>query len=86
MKVHLRIDRLIIDGLPLGPGDAARVQAAVEAELARLVAEGGLGPTPISGGALPHADASAPVRVEPGLAPDAVGSRLAAAIHEGIGS
>lgn len=86
MTVHLRIDRLIIDGLPLGPGDAARLQAAVEAELTRLIAEGGLPPALAAGGARARADAPAPLRVDAGLTPEALGTRLAGVIHGGIGS
>jgi hypothetical protein len=45
MKINLHIDRLVLDGLPVTDGDGARVRAAVVAELARLLAGGGLAPS-----------------------------------------
>lgn len=41
MIVRLEIERLVIEGLPLGAHEGPRLQAAVEAELARLIGEGG---------------------------------------------
>jgi hypothetical protein len=38
MNIHLHIERMVLDGLPVSGGEAANVQAAVEAELARLLA------------------------------------------------
>ena len=38
MIVNLQIDRLVLDGLPVGTHEGPRVQAAIEAELARLFA------------------------------------------------
>ncbi|WP_420456550.1 hypothetical protein [Rubrivirga sp.] len=40
MTLHLHIDRLVLDGL--GPLDGDAVAAAIQAEVARLVAEGGV--------------------------------------------
>ncbi|MET0309935.1 MAG: hypothetical protein ABW023_14610 [Sphingomonas sp.] len=37
MIVNLHIDRLVLDGLPVGTHEGPLVQAAVEAELARLL-------------------------------------------------
>jgi hypothetical protein len=52
MNITVNIERLILDGLPSGPGQAARAQAAVEAEMARLIAERGLAGTLQSDAAL----------------------------------
>ena len=38
-SIHLHIDRIILDGLPFTPADAAPIRAALEAELTRLVGE-----------------------------------------------
>ena len=38
--VRLHIERLVVDGLPLTPAQAARMQAALERELARLLVHG----------------------------------------------
>jgi hypothetical protein len=53
MNVRLHIERLVLDGLDLRVGDRAKLQAAVEAELARLLGEGGLAPGLLAGGAVP---------------------------------
>lgn len=40
-NIELRIERVVLDGLPLQSHDRAAVGAAVEAELHRLMTEGG---------------------------------------------
>ena len=52
MNIHVHIERLVLDGLPVAPGRGDLVREAVEAELTRLLAEGGLVPGLTSGGAL----------------------------------
>ncbi len=37
MKVHIAIDRLVLDGVPLGPADRARLLTRVESELTRVL-------------------------------------------------
>jgi hypothetical protein len=44
MNVRLHIERLILEGLPLEAGQEPAIQAAVEAELGRLIAEQGIVP------------------------------------------
>jgi hypothetical protein len=39
MNINLHIERLMLDGLSIGSGEAALVQTAVEAELGRLLAK-----------------------------------------------
>jgi hypothetical protein len=39
--IRLHIERLVVDGLPLTPAQAARLHAALERELARLLVHGG---------------------------------------------
>jgi hypothetical protein len=51
MNVHLHIEHLVLDGLPVEPDGGDLVRAAVEAELTRLLAEGTLGPGLRTGGA-----------------------------------
>ncbi len=38
-SVHLHIERVVLDGLELGPGEAARFEAALIGELARHFAD-----------------------------------------------
>jgi hypothetical protein len=89
MKIHVHIERLILDGLPLGPGGGGRVQAAVEAELTRLLAAGSAAEAGIAqawpaGGALPDVPA-APIQLSPGTRPAEIGGQIAASVYGGIG-
>jgi hypothetical protein len=89
MKIHVHIERLILDGLPLGPGGGVRVQAAVEAELARLLAqgggaEGGVAEAWPTGGAVPGVPATA-IQLEAGARPAEIGGQIARSVYGGIG-
>jgi hypothetical protein len=89
MKIHLHIERLILDGLPLGPGAGARVQAAVEVELARLLTagsntEGSVAQSWPTGGAVPSVPA-APIQVPAGARPAEIGGQIARSLYVGIG-
>lgn len=42
MSIHVHIERLIVDGLDLGPGGAIDLQASVQARLTELLTEHGL--------------------------------------------
>jgi hypothetical protein len=54
----VRIDRIVVDGLPLGPGRERGFRLALEQELARTFAGG----EPLAGGAVPSCRA-APIRL-----------------------
>jgi hypothetical protein len=73
-NVHLHIERLVFDGLPLGSAEVPRLQAALEQELGRLLtsvpAEGW------SGGAIARLDAE-PVHLSPGGSAQAQGRQIA---------
>ena len=84
MNIRVRIERLILEGLPLSGGDAPLVQVAVEAELGRRLAEGGLRPELLAGGALAAVQGDPLRPVEPG-APVALGRGIADAVYGGIG-
>lgn len=85
MSISLHIERLVLEGLALGPGQGRLVGAVVEAELARLVGAGGLAAELRGGVALPSLGAGALV---PGHdeGPEAMGQRIARAIYAGIGA
>jgi len=51
-NINVPIERLVLDGLPVTPGQGPAVQAALEGELARQLWERGMGS--VSGGAVPH--------------------------------
>lgn len=52
MNIEIHIDRLILDGLPLTGQSGPQIQAAVEAELTRLLTEGGLAAELQAGGGM----------------------------------
>jgi hypothetical protein len=83
MKIHVHIERLILDGLPLGPGGGGRVQAAVEAELALLL-DGGLAGEFRGGVALPHVQAD-PIQAA-STNPNHLGQQIARSVYGGIGN
>jgi hypothetical protein len=81
--IHLHIERLILDGLPIERRQAPHVQAAVEAELARLLSTNGLGAQFQSGGAVPSIRAP-----EMQLTSDnstQIGQQIARSVYGGIG-
>lgn len=83
-NIHLQIERLILDGLPIERTQGALVQAAVEAELVRLLTENGLGAELAAGGAVPRVRASA-IQLAAGSSPAEVGAQIAHSVYHGIG-
>jgi hypothetical protein len=83
MRIELRIDRLVLEGIDLPPGQHHLVGAHVQAELARLLRDGGLTSPPGHGGAVAATRAPA-VHLPSGLPPPALGRLLAGAIYQGI--
>jgi hypothetical protein len=81
-NVELHIGELVLRGLPYGQRD--RVAAAVEAELKRLLEEGGLPPALVGGGTLPEVRVDG-LRLETGVRPDAVGQQIAGSIYSSLG-
>lgn len=84
MNIKLRIERLVLDGLNVGPGQGALIRQAVADELSRLLSEGGLAPGLQSGGARPD------IRpVSMGLNGDEnplrLGQQIARSVFSGIG-
>lgn len=76
--LELHIERLVLDGLPLGPSERAGLQEAVIQELTRLL--GGLEMGDLQAGQL-H---SLQVR-ERGGASEPLGVRIAAGVMQGLG-
>jgi len=83
MNINLHIERLVLNGLAIGSGEAALVQTAVEAELGRLLAIRGLKMSLQSVGAWP----SVPVSVIQltSSRPAQLGQQIAQAVYGGIG-
>lgn len=84
MNIRVHIERLILDGLNVGAGDAPRVQAAVETELARMVTTDGLAPALLSGAALAEVTAGN-VTLPRGRNATVLGEQIAQSVYQGIG-
>jgi len=84
MNIRLHIERLVLDGLPVTNAEAPRVKAAMEAELRRLLTEGGVSSELAAGGAL--ASVNAPQTHSPrGASPMQLGAQIAQSVYAGIG-
>jgi hypothetical protein len=84
MNINIHIERLILDGLPIAHNQGPLVQAAVEAELAQLLAADGLGPSLQAGGALYRIPAGS-IQLASDGNPNTLGQQIARAVYGGIG-
>lgn len=84
MNVNLNIERLVLEGFSLRPGEQLLVRAAAERELSRLLTEGGISPQLLAGGAVPRLSAG-DMRLTGGESPKQVGTQIARALYGGIG-
>jgi hypothetical protein len=80
-SVHLHIERLILDGLPMSHHQGTFVQAAIETELTRLLAEGNL--AGLSGGAVPHLSVAS-IQLAQDNQPSHMGHQIARAVYSGL--
>lgn len=85
MNINLHIERLILDGLPIESHQAPHVQAAVEAELTRLLTENGLSPHLKTGRAL-HSLKANEIQLTPGNSLAQMGAQIAQSVYSGIGN
>lgn len=80
MKLNVHIERLVLDGWPLEPAQAAQMEAALAAQLALQL---GRGPPPAwlrQGAALP-ALRGAPVRIDAAGGAPLLGAQIATAVQ-----
>ncbi len=84
MNINLHIERLVLDGLDVAPGQHRLLQSAVQAELARLLSAGGITAELASGGALPRLAGNS-IHVQHGKGPAELGRQIAGALYGGIG-
>ncbi len=84
MNINLHIERLVLDGLPITRSQGPLVQAAVEEELARLIAADGLHAGLLEGGARPYA-AAHPIELASDMTPAHLGQHIARSVYGGIG-
>lgn len=83
MKIHVHIERLVLDGLPVDRHSAPMIQEAVQAEVKRLFADSGASQSLLSGGSVPSLR-TAPVHFASQSQPEAVGHKVANAVHGGL--
>jgi hypothetical protein len=80
--LELHVDEMVLEGVD--PAHRETVANAMRAELAALLARGGVRADLLRGGALRLEGGS--LTVEPGLAPAELGARIARAVHSGMGA
>jgi len=84
MNINIHIERMILDGLPISHIQRPLLQAAVEAELARLLAADGLAPNLQADRALPYVPGGS-MQLESDGNPKILGQQIAQAVYGGIG-
>ncbi len=84
-NIQIYIDRLILNGISVPHAQRPLLQAAVEAELGRLLAEGGIGEEWRAGSAVPSLSTPA-IQLSPEGNPYQWGHQIAHAVYRGIGS
>ena len=84
MKIEVHIERLILDGISLGVSERPRLQAAVEMELGRLLAERGMATGLVSDVALDSVRGGA-VQLGRDGSGAGLGKQVAHAVYGGIG-
>ncbi|MBV9992204.1 MAG: hypothetical protein JOZ72_13045 [Alphaproteobacteria bacterium] len=84
MKIVLHIDRVVLDGLAVAGTDGPRLRRALARELTRLLADGGVAQGLSAGTVLPHIQAPR-LSYAKREKPDALGAKIAQAVHAGIG-
>ncbi len=84
MNINIHIERLILDGLPVTHSQRPLVQAAVEAELVRLLMADGLAPRLQAGGVMPYVPGGG-IQVTGDGDPQRLGQQIAQAVYGGIG-
>jgi hypothetical protein len=83
MKVNLHIERLVLEGFALDGRDSALVQAAVQAELARLFVQHEAGAVSLTSAAVPNLRA-APMRMSGAETPPRLGSAIAQSVYGAV--
>lgn len=85
MNINVNIERLVLEGVSVPPSQRPLLQAAVEAELGRLLTAEGLGAGLRSGGVVPRVSAGT-IQLSPESNPTQLGQQIAQAVYGGIGT
>jgi hypothetical protein len=84
MRIRIRIDRIVLDGVPIAAAQAPHVRAAIESELRRLFVEQGLPRELRAGGATPRL--RAPDTRVTREHPAGTGRQIAGAVYRSLGA
>ena len=84
MDINLHIERVVLDGVGLAPGQRHLLQASLETELARLLTDGGLASGLAQGAAVPQMSTSSS-ELTGGTNPTQLGQQIAQSVYGGIG-
>ena len=84
MNVRLHIERLVLEGIDLSPAERPLLQEALQAELGRLLAEGGIGDGLAAGVMVPAVRANGFEMSREGD-PIRLGQQIAGSVYGGIG-
>ena len=83
MNVKLHIERLVLDGVNIASDQSHLLQVSVEAELTRLLMDGGLSPSLAQGTALPSISADNIQLTNSD--PTHIGRQIAQSVYGGVG-
>ena len=83
MNIELRIERLVLTGVPLPAGGRAALAGAFGRELTRLIQDGGLAPDLVGGTGMPRLTATVGA-AQAGAAPR-LGQELARSVYSRLG-
>ena len=84
MKIDLHIERLVLDGLPVGSVQGPAIRAAIQTELTRLLGTHGLSGELRSGVALPQVKGGS-LNLKTSLKSANLGRGIAQAVFTGVG-
>lgn len=84
MNIQLNIERLVLDGINLPQHQGPMLKASIEAELTRLLTEGGLSPGMANGLAVPRI-ATGNLQLNATNNATQLGQQIARSIYGGIG-
>ena len=82
MKINLHIERLVLDGINIAPGQRDLLQASVTNELTQLLNNGGLADNFVEGDALTRLSTS-DIQLT-GYKPMEIGQQIAQSVYGGI--
>lgn len=83
MNINLHIDRLVLDGIHIAPGQRHLLQASVTTELTRMLNNGGLAGNLVDGATLPQLSTNNIELTD--KKPNQLGQQIAQSVYGGIG-